>query len=96
MKAQYFLRFTDTAKEDLERGTSINASDDNNNEILNGLCGYLLEANNLEDAIKEANEGIYQFSFVGKPVIFKGIYSDDSNKVADGDLFIPISIESEL
>lgn len=37
-----------------------------------------------------------QFAFVGKPVIFKGRYASDSDYVADGDLFIPISIEIEL
>ena len=76
---KYFLRYTNTANEDLERGTSINASDLNVNEfakedaavmfgcdeemieevngcwyqILDGLCGYELESESLEDAIEE-------------------------------------------
>jgi len=114
----YFLRYTNTANEDLERGTSVNASDLDVNEIsksdaasmfgceaemieevngcwfqiLNGLCGYQLEADTIEDAIEEAKEAKRQFAFVGKPVIFKGKYSSDSDYVADGDLFIPLSI----
>lgn len=118
----YYLRFTNTATEDLERGTSVNASDLNVNEIskedassmfgceiesieevngswfqiLDGICGYELESETLEDAIEEVSERNFQFSFVGRPVIFKGKYASGSNYVADGDLFIPISIEIEL
>lgn len=119
---KYFLRYTDTATEDLERGTSVNASDLDVNEtskecaasmfgcdedmikeingcwfqILDGLCGYELESETIEDAIEEASRIEKQFAFVGKPVIFKGRYASDSDYVADGDLFIPISIEIEL
>lgn len=115
---KYFLRYTNTANEDLERGTSINASDLDINEtsradaavmfgceecmieevngcwfqVLNGLCGYELEADNINDAIDEAKIE-RQFSFVGNPVIFKGKYANDSCYVADGDLFIPISFK---
>jgi hypothetical protein len=92
----YFLRFTDNPNSDLERGTSIHASDDGENTILDGLCGYLLEAESLEEAIEEAKDGQWQFDFVGTPVIFKGKYSQESNLVPDGDLFIPISIEAVL
>lgn len=118
----YYLRFTNTATADLERGTSVNASDLNANEIskedaasmfgceidsieeingcwfqiLDGICGYELKSDNLEDAIDEVKESNKQFSFVGRPVIFKGRNSSDSNFVADGDLFIAHSIEIEL
>lgn len=118
----YYLRFTNTATEDLERGTSVNASDLNVNEIskedaasmfgceedsieevngcwfqiLDGICGYELESETLEDAIEEVNERNFQFSFVGRPVIFKGKNSSDTNFVADGDLFTPHSVEIEL
>ena len=92
----YFLRFTDTAEEDLKRGTSINASDNGRHQILSGLCGYLLDAYNEEDAIEEIQNGIWQFSFVGKAVLFEGKYSQDSNLVADGDLFIPFKIVCEV
>ena len=115
----YFLRYTDTAKKDLKRGTSINASDfsgskeeaakmfgcDKENikiikgsycQVLDGLCGYLLDAETLEDAIEEVKNTNKQFSFVGRPVIFLGRYSSDSNYVADGECFIPYKIEIEL
>ena len=115
----YFLRYTDTATEDLERSTSINASDFCGSieeaaamfgcevdmielingsycQVLNGLCGYELSAESLEDAIEEVNESSKQFAFVGRPVIFSGRYSSDSNYVADGDCFIPYKIEIEL
>ena len=118
---KFFLRYTNTANDDLERGTSVNASDLNVNEIskedaasmfgcdeemieevngcwfqiLNGICGYELEAETIEEAIEEAATE-KQFAFVGRPVIFKGKYASDSEYVADGDLFIPVSIEVEL
>lgn len=117
----FYLRFTNTANEDLDRSTSINAGpaiedmskedaasifgcDDSDVEeidgcwcqILNGLCGYELESESLEEAIEEVKESDKQFSFVGRPVIFKGAYSNDSDFVADGDLFIPEEIIIEL
>lgn len=118
----YYLRFTNTATEDLERGTSIHCSDLDVNEItksdaasmfgceedsigifnntwahiLDGLCGYSLDAENLEDAIEEVNERTFQFDFVGRPVIFKGRISQEDNLIPDGDLFIAHSIEMEL
>jgi hypothetical protein len=118
----YFVRFTNTATEDLNRGTSVNASDLNANEIskedaaamfgcdessieevdgcwfqiLDGICGYELDADNLEDAIEEVKDNKYQFEFVGRPVIFKGEYASDSKYVADGILFNAESIEIEL
>lgn len=118
----YFLRFTETAKEDLERGTSIHASDlsinacsteeaaeifgcnvDNVGEfnecycqILDGICGYTLNAETLEEAIEEVGENSYQFEFVGKAVIFTGRYSNDSDLIPDGDLFVPYSIAKEF
>lgn len=93
---ELFLRFTDTANEDIERGTSIHASDDDNHEILNGLCGYALESTNIEDAIDEIKDGLWQFSFVGKAVLFEGVYSQESDNVPDGDLFTPIKIITEV
>ena len=118
----YFLRFTDTAQEDLERGTSIHASDlsindfskeevaeifgcDTENvgifnesycQVLDGICGYTLNAETLEEAIEEIEENNYQFDFVGKAVIFKGRYSNDSDLIPDGDLFVPHSIEKTI
>lgn len=113
----FFLRFTDTANEDLQRGTSLNNSglDSSSNiesvaelfgcdtdsvellnglyvQVLDGLCGYQLESDSLGDAIEEVNGNYWQFSDIGKAVIFTGKYSSDSNFVADGDLFTPKSI----
>ena len=121
MKTLY-LRFTDTAVEDLERGTSLNYSGLNSKstekkdvadlfgcdcdcvedidgqwaQVLNGLCGFQLESDNLEDAIEEVENGNYQFEDCGKAVIFSGKYASNSEFVADGDLFTPISIEYEF
>lgn len=118
----YFLRFTETAQNDLERGTSIHASDLSINDftpeqaaesfgcdvdsvgefngcycqILDGICGYTLNAETLEEAIEEVEGNSYQFEFVGKAVIFTGRYSNDSDLIPDGDLFVPYSIAKEL
>lgn len=62
----YFIRFTDTPKADLERGTSYHLAEveadgyewnDHFNcyaQDLGGLCAYELEAETEEDAIEEA------------------------------------------
>jgi acyl CoA:acetate/3-ketoacid CoA transferase alpha subunit len=116
----FFLRFTNTAKNDLKRGTSIHATGYDKTicskkamsellgcdvsdikivnglyvQVLNGICGYLLEAETIEEAIEEVNDNSYQFDFVGRAVIFKGRYVE--NDVPDGDLFCPTSIQIEL
>lgn len=118
----YFLRYTNTATEDLERGTSINSSDFSASEIsrervaemfgcdaeevqeingtwcqvLDGLCGYQLEADNLEDAIEESQSNPRQFAFVGQAVIFKGVAAKTAHFVADGDLFHPQQIVAKI
>lgn len=60
--------------------------------MLNGLCGYELDAETIEEAIEEIEEGDWQFSGIGDPVIFKGVASSDSVEVPDGDLFHPQAI----
>lgn len=118
----YFLRFTETAQNDLERGTSIHASDLSVNDfsaeqaagifgcdvdsvgefngchcqILDGICGYTLSAETLEEAIEEVETKSWQFEFIGKAVIFTGRYSNDSDLIPDGDLFVPYSIAKEF
>lgn len=118
----YFLRFTETAQNDLERGTSIHASDLSSKDftaqqaaeifgcdvdmvgefngthcqILDGICGYMLQAETLEEAIEEVRDNSYQFEFVGSAVIFTGRYSNDSDLIPDGDLFVPWTIEVVL
>ena len=110
----YFLRFTNDPTGDLERGTSIHASDfasieeaesyypDKNwvkteagiiGEVLNGLCGYMLESTNIDDAIKEARLNNYQFSFVGDAYIYEGKYIDNA---FDGDVFEPIRVVCKI
>jgi len=116
----YYLRFTETAEQDLERGTSIHSSDLSVNDftteqaanyfgcdieavgefngcycqILDGICGYELQAETLEDAIEEVNSNQYQFSSIGKAVIYSGRYSSQNVLVPDGDLFYPFSIQA--
>lgn len=118
----YFLRFTNTAQKDLQRGTSLHFSDLQASavsksraaelfgcetselkkvngvwcQVLDGLCGYQLQASTIEEAIEEVEEGGYQFDFVGRPVIFSGKYSQNSDLVPDGDLFHAFSIAKEL
>jgi len=117
----YFLRFTNTAKEDLQRATSLHHSGLDTSfdkqsvadmfgcdvedveivdglyvQVLNGLCGYMLESETLEEAIEEISDRNYQFSEIGKAVIFEGKYSSDSDFIPDGDLFIPKKIAIEL
>ena len=65
-------------------------------QVLDGLCGYLLEAENLEEAIEEVENNSSQFEEIGKAVIFTGRYSNDSDLIPDGDLFVPYSIAKEL
>ncbi|MBD3198000.1 MAG: hypothetical protein GF317_23320 [Candidatus Lokiarchaeota archaeon] len=55
-----------------------------------------MEADNEEDAIAEIEDGVWQFDFVGKPVLFTGKLSQDDNMVPDGDLFIPFNVICEL
>jgi len=115
----YFLRFTQTANEDLERNASYHASGipeeemsiedmasmfdceeediilldygiyfrniENGNmcyfQRLNGLCGFELESENLEDAIKEAENfyfnSVYNTADMIDFSIFEGVYTDD-------------------
>ena len=63
-------------------------------QVLDGLCGYQMEATTLEEAIEEAEEGGYQFEDVGKPVVYSGRLSDSD--VPDGDCFTAEKIEAIL
>lgn len=89
---KYFVRFTNQPNRDLIRATSIHASDDGDHQVLDGLCGYLLESDNLEDAIEEVEEGRFQFYFVGRAVIYTGEVASEDHLVPDGDLFTPFQI----
>ena len=70
-------------------------------QMLDGLCGFELEAETLEEAIEEVKEGLeepkspfHQYSQLGGGAIFKGVLTD--SEVPDGDNFHPISIENIL
>jgi len=67
-------------------------------QLLEGLCGFELEAETLEEAIEEVEEALeeprspfHQYSQIGGIAIFKGELTDSD--VPDGDNFRPISIE---
>ena len=66
-------------------------------QMLEGLCGFELEAENIEEAIEEVEEAIenpnspfHQYSQIGGMAIFKGSLTDSD--VSDGDNFYPSSI----
>ena len=61
-------------------------------QILDGLCGYALLAETLEEAIEEVESNSYQFENIGKAVIYSGRYSSQGDLVPDGDLFYPFEI----
>lgn len=71
-------------------------------QMLEGLCGFKLDAKTLNEAIEETKEGVedkrssfQQYSpQTGSIAIFKGIETDAD--VPDGDNFIPLSIEKIL
>jgi hypothetical protein len=87
----FFLRYTQTPQLDLEIGVSGHYNDEGEKEELDGLCGFELEAETIEEAIEEAqlhNEGIvYNFKSMGDiAYIFEGKFLDF---VPDGHVFEP-------
>lgn len=69
-------------------------------QMLDGLCGFELEAETLEEAIEEVEDSLnihnspfHQYSSIGGFAIFKGKLSSSDFQVPDGDLFIPFSVE---
>jgi len=87
---EYFLRFTDSAEEDLDRGFSLFKS----GEKLAGLCGFRIADTDeeFENLDVKSRISIYQqnFGYSTQPVIFKG--NMISRGPVEGDLFEPISI----
>ena len=95
---KYFLRFTDTATEDLERGTSLlDLPSLDEPEILEGLCGFsfcdaeeidhnILSAEEIENKVRMYQKNVW---YTGKPVLFKGEYIKQNN---EGVIFKPIEI----
>ena len=67
-------------------------------QLLEGLCGFELEAETLEEAIEEVEEALeepkspfHQYSQLRVVAIFKGELTNSD--VPDGDNFRPVSIE---
>ena len=88
---KYFLRFTDTAKADLEVGHSFFKNTD---EKLSGLCGFQI-ADSEEEFHKldvEARISQYQnnFGYNSKPIILKGYFVERGP--IEGCLFEPVEI----
>jgi hypothetical protein len=63
-------------------------------QVIDGLCGFELESDNIEDAIEEVEDhrcGSYDFRSMGKmAVIFEGEITGEG--VPDGCTFIPSKI----
>lgn len=97
---KYFLRFTDTAAEDLERGTSLlDLPSLKKPKILNGLCGFSfcdleeIEYGMLTEAEMESKVRMYQNNvrYNGTPVLFLGEYLGQ-NPNGEGVIFEVIEI----
>jgi len=77
-----------------ENGKEIILMDDRYISVIGGLCGYLMEAETLEDAIEEAKAGNYPYGSIGFDawVIFEGEDPRIQNVFGDGDIFRPIRV----
>lgn len=92
---RYSLHFSDLSVSEFSKETAASlfgCDEDSIVEVrgvwcqeLEGLCGYLLEADNLEDAIEEVESQTWQFEFVGAANIFEGTYIPTN--CPDGDVF---------
>jgi len=96
----YFLRFTNTANEDLERGTSLlDLPSLKKPIVLDGLCGYSfcgseeIDYNVLSESEIEAEVNMYKNNtwYNGAAVLFEGDYIED-NVNGEGVIFKANSI----
>ena len=96
----YFLRFTDTANEDLERGTSLlDLPSLETPIVLDGLCGYSfcsseeIDYNVLSESEIEAKVNMYKSNvwYSGTAVLFEGDYLEN-NSNGEGVIFRANSI----
>ena len=96
----YFLRFTNTASEDLERGTSLlDLPSLEKPVILSGLCGYSfcsseeINYNILSDSEIETKVNMYKNNvwYNGTAVLFEGEYIEN-NCNGEGVIFKAYSI----
>ena len=97
---RYFLRFTNTASEDLERGTSLlDLPSLDTPEVLDGLCGFsfcdieeidfnILSEDDIESKVKVYQNNVH---YSGTPTIFKGKYISQ-NPNGEGVVFEAIEI----
>lgn len=94
---EYFLRFTNDEKGDLERGTSLFKTPTMDApKVLNGLCGFNvdlvgLSIKEIERKISKYVEMFPQYSTGSKAVIFEGKYVKN-NSNSEGVIFKPFSI----
>ena len=96
----YFLRFTDTENEDLERGTSLlDLPSLHKPIILPGLCGFsfcsseeidynMLSESEIEDKVDMYKKNVW---YNGTPVLFEGDYLKN-NPNGEGVIFKANSI----
>jgi len=96
----YFLRFTDTPHEDLERATSLLDLPSMNKPIaLEGLCGYsfcsfeeieynMISESEVQEKVDMYKESVY---YGGSAVLFEGEYIKN-NPNSEGVIFKPNSI----
>ncbi len=101
---KYFLRFTDTPNEDLERGISLlDLPSLETLIVLPGLCGYSfceeeeIEHNILSDKEIEKDVRMYQKNvwYSGTPVLFKGEYIKQ-NPNSEGVIFKALEIYKQF
>lgn len=94
---EYFLRFTNDEKGDLERGTSLFKTPTMSApKVLNGLCGFSvdlvgLSIKEIERKISKYVEMFPHYSTGSKAVIFEGEYVKN-NSNSEGVIFKPYKI----
>ncbi|MDA1120886.1 MAG: hypothetical protein O2887_10430 [Bacteroidetes bacterium] len=89
-----YLRFTNTAQEDLNRGTSLlDLPSLESPIILPGLCGFKVgdEYSSQEEIDVQVKSHIANTYYSGTPTLFEGHYIQ-SNPNGEGSVFTPISI----
>ena len=99
----YFLRFTNTANEDLERGTSLlDLPSLSEPQVLSGLCGYSFASYEefnymMSDSEIKSKVNMYKnnVQYNGAAVLFEGEYIE-SNINGEGVIFKAESIIKEF
>ena len=88
---EYFLRFTENEKEDMDSGCSFFKNTD---EKLAGLCGFQIADSDEEFSKLNVKTRVSQFQnnfgYNSKPVIFRGEYIGQGP--VEGCLFEPVEI----